>query len=707
MRLKRQLDTQIITIDPTSSLGHGGEAKVYSVPQDETLVAKVYHKPTQAHANKLMLMLANPPDNPAASKDHISIAWPVDVLRTVDENQKVVGFLMTRVREMHSLLDFYNPKTRRQKCPFFSYLYLHRTARNLAAAFGALHARGYCIGDVNESNILVSNTALITLVDTDSFQVRNERNGEIYRCGVGKPEFTPPELQGLSFAQLDRKPEHDLFGLAVLIFQILMEGTHPFAGIYQGSGDAPPYETRIAGGHFVYSRRRVPYLPTPIAPKFELLHPTLQQLFIRCFEEGHDNPQMRPTAQTWQSALSIAEHDLTTCKVNNQHRHGKHLSSCPWCERTFLLSGRDPFPSAQVVQRGQHLQPLKKSKPTMVVQKNKPNAIAYYSQNYYAKAPIAISHRQYRRKHRLNAAMFSAIGVGAIGLFGLMMIVKDFKLSSKISSTLFPPPGGEEVTNSSDQIIDSTKIASRYSYQGKISSKYEDYDGAIENFNQALILNPYDAQAYISRGNALYENAQNSGNPDEEYKVALKDFNSALKINPNEAEAYISRGIVRYDMAEYSSNAKNEYIAAIEDFNRAINTNPNNAKAYVKRGITQHKLAQNSGDLNQGYQKALRDFDVALRLDPQSAEAYVEKGNVLYELAKITGGGDRNYWGAIENLQTAAKIFLERKDMEEYQHALDNLGNICLAMESKCQSLLKNPQKSILAKPQPIKKNRS
>ncbi len=362
MRLKRQLDTQIITIDPTSSLGHGGEAKVYCVPQDESLVAKVYHKPTEAHANKLMLMLANPPDNPAASKDHISIAWPVDVLRTVDERQKVVGFLMTRVKEMHSLLDFYNPKTRRQKCPFFNYLYLHRTARNLAAAFGALHARGYCIGDVNESNILVSNTALITLVDTDSFQVRNERNGEIYRCAVGKPEFTPPELQGQSFAQLDRKPEHDLFGLAVLIFQLLMEGTHPFAGIYQGVGDAPPYETRIAEGHFIYSRRRVPYLPTLIAPKFELMHPTLQQLFIRCFEEGHNNPQMRPTAQTWQSALSEAEHDLVTCSVNSQHRHGKHLSSCPWCERTFKLGGarsisfrsssakRTAFTAAQKVQ---------------------------------------------------------------------------------------------------------------------------------------------------------------------------------------------------------------------------------------------------------------------------------------------------------------------------------------------------------------------
>src|SRR5712691_4689158 len=90
-----------------------------------------------------------------------------------------------------------------------------------------------------------TDTALVTLVDTDSFQVCEPHNGVVYRCPVGKPEFTPPELQGCPFAQVDRAPEHDLFGLAVLLFQLLMEGTHPFAGVYQGHGDPPPYETRI------------------------------------------------------------------------------------------------------------------------------------------------------------------------------------------------------------------------------------------------------------------------------------------------------------------------------------------------------------------------------------------------------------------------------------------------------------------------------
>ena len=292
-----------------------------------------------------------------AAQGHISIAWPIDLLYTLDGQQGVVGFLMPYVPRMRPLLEYYNPLTRRQQCPLFNYRYLHRTAHNLAAAMRALHARGYVIGDVNESNILVTDTALVTLVDTDSFQVRQSQNGIVYRCPVGKPEFTPPELQGRLFAHLDRAPEHDLFGLAVLIFQLLMEGTHPFAGVFLGHGDPPPYEARIAAGYFSYSRKRHgPYRPMPSAPSSAILHPTLQELFVRCFEDGHRQPCARPDAQTWQRALQEAENALVSCSVNDQHLYSNHLGSCPWCARTVRLKGRDPFPSRPAVQRRQHLQ---------------------------------------------------------------------------------------------------------------------------------------------------------------------------------------------------------------------------------------------------------------------------------------------------------------------------------------------------------------
>ncbi len=359
MRLQRQFTGQKITLDTSNLIASGGEGRIFPVVEDSSLVAKIYHKPTEEDADKLTVMFNNPPQTLTVMPGVTAIAWPVDLLCTPDNKRKIVGFLMPSVTRSLPVHTFYTPKTRRERKPLFNYLYLHRTARNLVASVTDLHASNYVIGDVNESNILVSDTALVTLVDTDSFQVRDPQTKTVYRCPVGKAEFTPPELQGQTFRDRDRTSEHDRFGLAVLIFQLLMEGTHPFSGVYKGSGDPPAIETRIKAGHFVYGDNRVPYKPMPLAPSFEILHPKLQELFLRCFQDGHTNPKARPDARTWLLTLIEAEENLLTCDKYSQHRYGRHLNTCPWCERTSKLGGRDPFPSREDVQQGLHLKPLK------------------------------------------------------------------------------------------------------------------------------------------------------------------------------------------------------------------------------------------------------------------------------------------------------------------------------------------------------------
>jgi serine/threonine protein kinase len=345
VKLQRFSDGKTIVLG--AELGSGGEGKIYEVNGEPSLVAKVYHQGKNTNEEKLKVMFANPPQDPTSSQNHVSISWTVDLLRTTN-NQQIVGFLMGKATNMRPIHSFYTPKNRRQQLSGFNYLYLHRTARNLAAAIGALHARDYVIGDVNESNILVAETALITLVDTDSFQVRDPQNGNVHRCPVGKLEFTPPELQGKNFRDIDRNLEHDLFGLGVLIFQLLMEGTHPFEGIFQGAGEPPPKEIRISAGHFPYSQN-VPYRPKPLAPSFNTVSPTLQKLFLQCFEDGYQDPKARPDAQTWRNALKEAENDLIICSTSNNHLYGNHLNACPWCERTVKLKGRDPFPEHQQI----------------------------------------------------------------------------------------------------------------------------------------------------------------------------------------------------------------------------------------------------------------------------------------------------------------------------------------------------------------------
>jgi DNA-binding helix-hairpin-helix protein with protein kinase domain len=317
MQVRKKSTGQIITLNVTGELGSGGEARVFPVYGTDKLVAKIYHHPDHKHVRKLDAMLANPPEDPAKASGRISIAWPVEMLCASNGNHDFLGFLMPRVSGLRPLMGVYNPQSRKKFCPLFTYAYLLRAARNLASAISALHAANCVLGDINESNALVSSDALITMVDTDSFQIRDSRTGETYRCPVGKGEFTPPELQGERFTDVYRKAEHDLFGLGVLIFQLLMEGTHPFSGVPLRDGDSQQLEIRIKNGHFPHGNRKVPYRAMPVAPPFTSLNPELQALFIQCFEDGHIDPQRRPDARTWQNALEQAESELTRCRANS------------------------------------------------------------------------------------------------------------------------------------------------------------------------------------------------------------------------------------------------------------------------------------------------------------------------------------------------------------------------------------------------------
>lgn len=345
---QRAMTGDRVTLRSTGTAG--GEGAIYHVVEDASLLAKIYHPEQRSpdRVAKLAAMLNDPPLDPLELP--ITIAWPVDA---VVVNGAIVGFLMPKAGETRPLHEVYTPKMRRRELPGLTYRYLVRMARNLAAAIDVLHERGYVIGDVNESNVLAASTALVTLVDTDSFQVVDRQGRQSFRCPVGKPEYTPPELQGRNFREVDRTAAQDCFGLAVLLFQLLMEGTHPFDGAFLGSGDPPSIDQRIAVGQFPYGARPGSWKPKPIAPHFEWLDPAIQHLFRRAFETSR--PADRPTARQWATALETAEASLTTCSANPNHLYFGHRGSCPWCDRARQFRGRDPFPSPAAIRRGEHL----------------------------------------------------------------------------------------------------------------------------------------------------------------------------------------------------------------------------------------------------------------------------------------------------------------------------------------------------------------
>ena len=260
-QLRRESTGELLLLDDTNVLGAGGEATVYSVPNDRSLAAKVYLKPSNDRAQKLLVMLASPPAETSPGAPNPQIAWPQDLLWTTGRKSQIAGFLMPRIEGMAPIIDIYSPHARLMSRPWFDYRLLLKTFISLSGAVEMPHQAGYVIGDLNHSNIFVADDARVTLIDADSFQVRDPNGGAVFLCPVYTPAFTAPELHHQGLIKTERSLEQDDFGLGVLAFLMLMGGLHPFSGVQLGQGEAPPLFSGSPRGISLIRGRGAPWSP--------------------------------------------------------------------------------------------------------------------------------------------------------------------------------------------------------------------------------------------------------------------------------------------------------------------------------------------------------------------------------------------------------------------------------------------------------------
>ena len=311
-------------IRPAGILGRGGEGIVYSVDGDPDIAIKIYTDGKRKERQpKIASMVAN-----QLYRSSNLVAFPIDLL--FDDAGEFAGFTMQKADGVKPLHELYAPGSRRIEFPLAEFRFLARTATNIARALASIHQTACVIGDINHSGILVSPKAVVTLIDSDSFQVRS--GSEIFRCRVGVGEYTPPELQGLALETVDREPHHDAFGLAVIVFQLLFVGRHPFAGRYAGPGDMP-IERAIKEGRFAYSSRsgETRMEPPPFVPTLTDVTPEVAQAFEKAFSGDGSQFDRRPAPAEWVSLLEKFEAELIPCQFDSSHHHPKSVTHCPWC----------------------------------------------------------------------------------------------------------------------------------------------------------------------------------------------------------------------------------------------------------------------------------------------------------------------------------------------------------------------------------------
>lgn len=325
-------DSKGSKVQLAKKIGSGGEGNVYKIHASQRAflnlgVAKIYHQPINKEKQQKIKAMIKSADK---ALENVT-AWPLESLHKTKKGD-VFGFIMPDITGCEPLHHIYSPSHRKQQFPEIDWAFLVNVCRNIASAFGAIHAKGHVIGDVNPNLVFISKKTMATLIDCDSFQISYE--GKTYPCDVGVPHFTPSELQHFkSFKDITRTANHDNFGLSLLIFHLLIMGRHPFSGIYAGKSHMP-LEKLIE--HHLYafsdkSAKKDKISPPPHSITPNILSDDLKLLFEKSFSE-FGSKFHRPSAKEWVSALDSFMKNIKSCTHSKNHKYYNRLSHCPWCK---------------------------------------------------------------------------------------------------------------------------------------------------------------------------------------------------------------------------------------------------------------------------------------------------------------------------------------------------------------------------------------
>jgi len=297
-------------------LSEGVDGNVYRLTDSTTEAVKILPADRRVDADiprKIETMTAV---RPSAAGE--SFAWPTEVIQSVPEG-RFLGYRFSApdvsVEDIGSFARS-TSTTRSSQGVLWELLRLfpgvnagilstgtahsesYEVAYQLATAVDALHEAGHALGPVAQSEVVVKSDGVL-LTDCDSYHI-GVPDGESYAPKSYFPRTAPPEGIGDTLATTRRG---DRFTLAVLVFELVMAGHHPF--LADGSEAVTGDFTEVVGANpFPYRDPRSGKLEPPDgAPDYATLPSSLQEMFEKCFVEGKTTPELRPPVSQWVETL--------------------------------------------------------------------------------------------------------------------------------------------------------------------------------------------------------------------------------------------------------------------------------------------------------------------------------------------------------------------------------------------------------------------
>ena len=170
-------------------------------------------------------------------------------------------------------------------------------------------------------------------------QVQQALAGQVQQAAGGGGENVHPPLELVHLGGLAHPAEDHRLGegqvLAVGVEGLVnLNGQLPGGGENQGPDRSPLHAVCGLSGvihSFDLTKASVHDLPDRY-PDFDVLTPTLQELFRRAFQYGASDPEVRPTAKEFSDALEDYIESLEYCECSGWDHYLRKDYNKPYCE---------------------------------------------------------------------------------------------------------------------------------------------------------------------------------------------------------------------------------------------------------------------------------------------------------------------------------------------------------------------------------------